>query len=166
MLDKMEHFRVLIVDDSLVIRGLLSKILASDKQIEVVDAVCSAEEASLFLEKQQVDVVTLDVEMPGTNGLQYLPTLCRLNLPVILLSGHAAEGADMRGTALMLGATACFNKANAVRDADKLIALVKAACRHRVKIDSLDANCLAHAKEEAARAANELGVRPEWKALH
>ena len=162
----MEHFRVLVVDDSLVIRGLLTNVLSADKDIKVVGAVCSAEEAANFLEKQEVDVVTLDVEMPGTSGLQYLPALRRLGLPVILLSGHAAEGADMRGTALLLGAAACFNKAHAVRDADKLIALVKAAGRHRVVIDSVDAHSLAHAKEEAAKAASVLGVRGEWNALH
>lgn len=162
----MEHFRVLVVDDSLVIRGLLTNVLSTDKEIKVVGAASSAEEAAIFLGKQQVDVVTLDVEMPGTSGLQFLPALRKLDLPVILLSGHAAEGSDMRGTALLLGAAACFNKAHAVRDADKLIALVKAAGRRRVTIDSVDAHSLAHAKDEAARATIALGVRSEWNAQH
>jgi len=68
--------------------------------------------------------------------------------------------------ALLLGASACFNKAHAVRDAAKLIELVKAAGRRRVTIDSIDAHSLAHAKDEAAKAATVLGVRPDWNALH
>lgn len=161
----MEHFRVLIVDDSLVIRSLLTDVLSGDREVTIVAAVASAEAATAVLDEHQVDVVTLDVEMPGISGLEYLPTLSRFNIPVVLLSGHAVEGSDLRGSALMLGADACFNKARAVSDGAKLIELVKSVARRQVSIGKADARSLARVQNAAKKAADELGVRADWHIL-
>ena len=161
----MDHFRVLIVDDSLVIRSLLTDVLGKDRAISIVAAVSSTSAATAILEEHQVDVVTLDVEMPGVSGLHYLPTLKQLDIPVIMLSSGAIEGAELRGLALLLGAAACFNKANALREAPKLIKLVKAAANRRVNIDKADAAARASAKEKSKGLAEALGVRSEWELL-
>lgn len=159
----MAQYRVLIVDDSVVIRGLLASVLGTDPSIRIVGSAGSAEEAADILTRQVVDVVTLDVEMPGTSGLQFLPALRRLNIPTILLSSQAIEGSELRGAALVLGAAACFNKAKVVRDAALLVGLVKAAARHQVQLDRSDSDALEQAKQKACVAARALGVRAAWQ---
>ena len=149
MLATMDHFRVLIVDDSLVIRGLLAKILDEDAEIEVAAAVSSAESAEKILRSEAIDVVTLDEEMPITSGIEFLPTMRRFKIPTILLSGRATVGSDLRGSALLLGATACFDKADAARGSAFLIQLVKSAGRGEVVLDAADLNALERARKAA-----------------
>ncbi|RYE37006.1 MAG: response regulator, partial [Hyphomicrobiales bacterium] len=64
-----DHVRVLIIDDSLVARSILSRLLDDAADIEVVAAVGDIEQAAAILSGTQVDVVTLDLEMPGSDGL-------------------------------------------------------------------------------------------------
>lgn len=126
----MEVINVLVVDDSLVIRGMLTNILEADKKIRVVGAVSSAADADNVISQQIVDVITLDIEMPGTNGLDYLPSLTRRRIPTIILSSQAS---GVREIALSRGAASCFDKANAVRDATILVNDVKLAALQKSK---------------------------------
>ena len=127
----MASINVLIVDDSLVIRAMMTGVLEKDKEVTVVGAASSASEAARILSETIVDVVTLDIEMPGTSGLEYLQVLTKKRIPVVMLSGHTADGSGMREEALGRGAFACFDKANAVRDAGQLLKLIKEAAQHR-----------------------------------
>ncbi|WP_340317566.1 response regulator [Rhizorhabdus argentea] len=127
----MAPINVLIVDDSLVIRAMMTGVLEKDKGLAVVGAASCASEAARILSETIVDVVTLDIEMPGTSGLEYLQTLTRKRIPVVMLSGHTADGSGAREQALERGAYACFDKANAVRDAGQLLKLIKEAAQHR-----------------------------------
>lgn len=117
----MDPINVLVVDDSLVIRGMLTNIFEADKRLRLVGAVSTAAEADRVIAQQIVDVVTLDVEMPGVNGLDYLVSLARRHIPTIILSSRASEDSEVRSIALSRGASSCFNKANAVRDAAILL---------------------------------------------
>lgn len=150
----MEQINVLVVDDSLVIRGMIVNILEKDSGITVVGAAASAADADAVLRSKIVDVVTLDIEMPGISGMDYLPSLARRHIPTVMLSGRTAEGSDERGAALRQGASACFNKANAVRDAAALIQQVKDAARKKVRLSAEDAAGL------SGKDANALAAPP------
>ncbi len=69
----MERFRVLVIDDSSVMRAMMAGVFEADHEIMLTGVVASAAEAEELLAHKKVDVVTLDVEMPGTTGLSYLP---------------------------------------------------------------------------------------------
>lgn len=128
---------VLVVDDSVTIRAMMMRVLGDAKGIRAT-AVRSAEEAEAALRVEHFDAVTLDVEMPGMNGLDYLQTLVRRKIPVVMLSSSTGRGADARARAMAEGASACFDKADAVREAAALIRLVRDAARGRKHRDPED----------------------------
>jgi chemotaxis response regulator CheB len=136
----MRLVRVLVVDDSLTIRAMMRQVLESDPEIRVAGLAGSAAEAETMLDDNLVDVITLDVEMPVKSGLDYLEELrARRATPVIMLSSYTARGEEMRAKALLLGAAGCFNKANAVREKDRLLKLVKDAAHREARISREDA---------------------------
>jgi len=129
-----EKINVLIVDDSLVIRGMLSSIIESDPRLRVVGAVASAEDADAVIGRQIVDVVTLDIEMPGISGLDYLSSLARRRIPAVMLSSRIGDKKSKDAEiALARGAITCFNKTEAVRGAAELLGSVREAARHKGK---------------------------------
>jgi two-component system chemotaxis response regulator CheB len=103
--------KVLIVDDSALIRKLLSTILASDKAIEVVGAARDPYDARDKINELKPDVVTLDVEMPKMDGITFLKNMMRLHpLPVIMISSLTKKGADVTLQALEAGAVDFVSK--------------------------------------------------------
>lgn len=104
--------RTLIVDDSPTMHALIGRKLAADPEIEVVGVAHDANEARAQIKALNPDVVTLDVEMPGMNGLEFLERLMRLRpTPVVMLSTLTSAGADVSLAALELGAFDCYDKA-------------------------------------------------------
>lgn len=107
-----DRTRVLIVDDSRIFRAALEEALAGQEEIEVVGSVFSGAKALEFLRAAPPDLVTLDVEMPGMDGLETLLAIQRFNaarpeaLPVgvIMVSRLTEEGADVTIQALEAGA--------------------------------------------------------------
>ncbi len=100
-----ERVRVLIVDDSALMRKLLADILAGAPEIEVIGLARDGEEAVQLTAKLKPDVVTLDVEMPGRSGLDILPDLLAAHdAAVLMISTHTKEGAAVTLTALERGA--------------------------------------------------------------
>jgi two-component system, chemotaxis family, protein-glutamate methylesterase/glutaminase len=97
--------RVLIVDDSRMIRDVLTDILKEQPDIEVVGAAADAFEARDMIRDLKPDVVTLDVEMPKMNGLEFLDKLMRAKpMPVVMISSFTETGSDITFRALELGA--------------------------------------------------------------
>jgi two-component system chemotaxis response regulator CheB len=96
----------MIVDDSAVIRGLLTKTLESEPDIKVVSTVANGQAAIDALKRFDVDVVVLDIEMPVMDGMTALPLLLRADpgLRVIMASTLTTRGADIALRALRLGA--------------------------------------------------------------
>jgi two-component system chemotaxis response regulator CheB len=99
-----ERVRVLIVDDSALMRKILSDMLKGSPEIEVVATARGADEALDLASRLRPDVITLDVEMPGKSGLDILPALVASCAAVIMLSSFTREGADVTLAALELGA--------------------------------------------------------------
>jgi two-component system chemotaxis response regulator CheB len=107
----MKHTRVLIVDDSATIRRLLAAVLARDPNIEVVGAAPDAAVARQMIKDLNPDVLTLDVEMPNMNGLEFLEKIMRLRpMPVVMVSTLTQKGAEVTLSALEIGAVDYFAK--------------------------------------------------------
>ncbi|WP_421762255.1 protein-glutamate methylesterase/protein-glutamine glutaminase [Devosia sp.] len=106
--------KVLVVDDSALIREVLSRTLGRDGDIVVVGTAEDPIEARSKVKDLSPDVVTLDIEMPNMNGLQFLDKLMRLHpLPVVMVSTLTTKGASETLLALELGAVDFVAKPNA-----------------------------------------------------
>jgi two-component system chemotaxis response regulator CheB len=100
-----QKIRVLVIDDSALVRNLLSRILSEDRDIEVVGVAQDAYVAREQIKTLEPDVLTLDVEMPRMDGLQFLRNLMRLRpMPVVMCSSLTERGAAVTLSALELGA--------------------------------------------------------------
>ncbi|MEW9854536.1 protein-glutamate methylesterase/protein-glutamine glutaminase [Novosphingobium sp. M1R2S20] len=130
--------RVVVVDDSPSMRMALNRILSADPEIEVVGLAPEPHAARAMIRELNPDVVTLDVEMPGMDGLSFLEKIMRLRpMPVVMCSTLTARGTEVTIEALRLGAVDCIakpcgNPLEIARDADHLRKTVKAAARSRV----------------------------------
>nr|WP_286240976.1 chemotaxis response regulator protein-glutamate methylesterase [Neptuniibacter halophilus] len=101
----MDITRVLVVDDSAVVRSILTELLSQDPGLEVVGAAVDPYDARDKIKQLKPDVLTLDIEMPKMDGLTFLKNLMKLNpMPVVMLSTLTHEGADATLQALELGA--------------------------------------------------------------
>jgi two-component system chemotaxis response regulator CheB len=131
-----ERIRVLVVDDSALMRKLIPAILARDSSIEVVGTAMDGAFALKKIEELQPDVVTLDLEMPRMDGMETLRLIMRrAPLPVILFSTHSKEGGYATLKALAMGAVDFLAKPKDAAAgrldeiADQLIAKIKVAKR-------------------------------------
>lgn len=103
--------RVLIVDDSAVVRQTLSEILSSDPSIEVLGTAADPFVAAAHIETEIPDVITLDIEMPRMNGLTFLQKIMSQHpIPVVICSSLAEEGAQSAFKALEYGAVEIIAK--------------------------------------------------------
>jgi len=132
--------RLLIVDDSALMRKLLTDLLRLSPDIEVVGAARNGSEALELADALAPDVVTLDIEMPGMSGLEVLPLLLKAHpIPVIMISALTQEGAEVTLSALELGAVDFLPKPDRYQVAqlkasnDLLISKVLSAARSRVR---------------------------------
>ena len=129
--------RVLVVDDSALMRKLIPQILQTDSSIRVVGTAMDGNFGLKKLEELQPQVVTLDLEMPGMGGLEMLKEITRRSrIPVIVVSSHSTEGASITLKALSLGAFDFVAKpvdvtARMPEIATELIAKIKAAAQSR-----------------------------------
>ncbi len=103
----MRKIRVLVVDDAVVIRSMVTAILKSDPEIEVVGVAANGKIALSKIESLKPDILTLDIEMPEMNGLETLAELRKrgIRLPVIMFSTLTERGAATTLEALALGAS-------------------------------------------------------------
>jgi two-component system chemotaxis response regulator CheB len=97
--------RVLVVDDSALMRGLLSQMISMAPDMDVVGTAPDAQTAREMIKALNPDVLTLDVQMPKMGGLEFLERLMRLRpMPVVMVSSFTDAGSDTTLKALELGA--------------------------------------------------------------
>jgi len=132
--------KVLVVDDSAVVRQILTEILSADPGIEVVGSAADPLIAREKIKRLNPDVITLDVEMPRMDGLAFLENLMRLHpLPVVMISSLTERGADTTLQALALGAVDFISKPKLDVSrgleayAQEIVSKVKAAAQARVR---------------------------------
>ena len=135
----MARIRILVVDDSTVIRMLLCEILAQDPELEVLASACDGQIALAKIQQLKPDLVTLDIEMPVMDGLATLKELRKTDtkLPVIMFSALTERGASATLDALSLGASDYVTKPSNMGSQDaataaiqaELIPKIKALCR-------------------------------------
>jgi two-component system chemotaxis response regulator CheB len=161
----MAAIRILVVDDSVVIRKVLSDALTADASIEVAGTAADGNIALAKIPQVNPDLITLDVEMPGKSGIETLVEIRKLypRLPVIMFSTMTERGASVTLDALSLGASDYVTKpSNAgslqqtrARIQAELIPKIKALCR---KASGLTQHAAPLAKAAAPRiAASRLG---------
>jgi two-component system chemotaxis response regulator CheB len=132
--------RVLIVDDSSLMRRLIADVLSADPELEVVGAAPDPLRAWELIQRLRPDVLTLDVEMPKMNGLEFLEKLMRAHpMPVVMVSSLTEPSCDLGLRALALGAVDVIAKpkldvARAMGEISaELIEKVKGAAHARVR---------------------------------
>jgi two-component system, chemotaxis family, protein-glutamate methylesterase/glutaminase len=136
----MNKIRVLIIDDSMLIRKILTEVLNSSPDIEVVGAAADPLIARDMIKQLSPDVLTLDIEMPHMDGITFLRNLMRLRpTPVVMISTLTEKGAEVTLEALTLGAVDFIAKpkvdvVNTLNSyADEIISKVKMAARANVR---------------------------------
>ncbi len=134
----MNKVRVLVVDDSALMRKLIPQMVETDQSIEVVGTAMDGTFCLKKIEELRPTVVTLDLQMPGMNGIDTLKEIMRRHpLPVIVVSSHSTDGASITFKALGLGAFDFVTKpqdasAHMAETARQLIAKIKAAADCKV----------------------------------
>ncbi len=138
----MKKIRLLIIDDSALIRTMLTKIFETSSEIEVIGTAADPIIAREKIKKLSPDVLTLDIEMPRMDGLTFLRNLMRLRpMPVVMISTLTEKGAEVTLEALKIGAVDFVAKpkvdvSNTLQSyADDLIAKVKAASLANIQME-------------------------------
>ena len=134
MADTVNKIKCIVVDDAALMRAMIKQLLASDPQIEVIDTAGSAPVALKKIREQCPDVVTMDIEMPGMDGIALLrEVMSDCPVPVVMVSSHTQAGAQKTLEAMEAGAVDYVSKptggkgANLHEIAAVLIAKVKQA---------------------------------------
>jgi chemotaxis response regulator CheB len=118
----MTKVRVLIVDDSVTIRAMLEEVLGREPDFVLVGSAADAESALRMIHQFHPDVVTIDIAMPGKDGLALLDAV-RLNTHAVMLTSKADAATD----SFDRGAFGFFHKAQILTDSRKLVKMVRAA---------------------------------------
>jgi len=157
----MSKIKVLIVDDSAVIRNIVREILQSDRQIEVVGEAEDPLIARDLIKQLNPDVITLDVEMPKMDGITFLSNIMRLRpMPVVMLSTLTTKGADTTLHALELGAVDFIGKpsdSELLKGPEKFKNMLLEKVKQAAKIDQKNfklSNTLQNKTEKAAMSFN------------
>jgi len=133
-----EPVRVLIVDDSLTIRAMLSQIIDQDEHFRLVGAVASADEARSRLAFNPPDVMLLDLVMPGKGGLEFLSEVMATEpLPIVIASSQVNYAGKMHDEVLRRGAVACVPKGSITRDTPGFLKTLRQAAKRKVKAKPL-----------------------------
>ncbi len=141
----MGTIKVMIVDDSALVRQTLTKILDSDPEIEVVDTAADPIFAAKKMIKNPPDVITLDMEMPRMNGITFLSKImAQYPVPVVIISSLTTKNAELSMKALEIGAVDVITKPKIANkeffeeSKIRIIDAVKAAAKTDIKKNEAD----------------------------
>jgi two-component system chemotaxis response regulator CheB len=138
------NIKVLVVDDSAIVRKVLSEELSHEKEIEVVGTAPDPYVARDKIVRLKPDVITLDIEMPRMDGLTFLKKLMRhYPIPVIIVSSLTREGGNLAMEALALGALEVISKPSAaysvgdmsIQLAEKIRAVASVNIKNKIRLD-------------------------------
>lgn len=161
------QIRVMLVDDSAVIRGILSKTLESDPAITVVSSVANGEMALSIVKKADPNIIILDVEMPVMDGLTALPQLLKAcpSTKVIMFSSLTEKGASVTLKAMTLGAVECLVKPNSTQDTGagsafqkNIVDLIKGLVPQHARTPAADARTAAPPPRTTAKITLQQGL--------
>lgn len=120
--------RLLIVDDSLTIRAMLEQVISRDEDIDIVGVASGGEQALVMIRRHRPDVVTIDIAMPGMNGLVLMEKVLADSISVPLVVSSLSQ---RRQEAIRRGASGFFDKTQLMVESWKLTGLIKAVGRGR-----------------------------------
>jgi two-component system chemotaxis response regulator CheB len=134
----MKEIKVLVIDDSAVIRQTLTHLLNQDESIQVIGTAADPFIAAAKLREEIPDVITLDVEMPRMDGLTFLKKLMSQHpIPVVVISSLTAKGTESAILAMEYGAVAVLKKPSSysmsAMDVQQIIDGVKSAAKSRLR---------------------------------
>jgi two-component system chemotaxis response regulator CheB len=137
-----KEIKVLVIDDSAVVRQTLAQILSQDESIEIIGTAADPFIAAMKMRDQVPDVITLDVEMPRMDGLTFLKKLMSQHpIPVVVISSLTARGTESAILAMEYGAVAVLKKPSSysmmAMDVQQIIEGVKSAAKSRLRRRSL-----------------------------
>lgn len=134
----MQKIRVLIVDDAVLVRSRVSRVLSSDPELEVVGVAADGYIALAKIPQVNPDVIILDIEMPQMNGLETLAAIRKTYplLAVIMFSTLTARGAKTTLSALSLGATDYATKPTNTDSIDEAIQHIRNELIPKIKVHS------------------------------
>ena len=126
--------KVLVVDDSALMREMISKMLSEDPEIEVLDTAHDTNDARSKIKSLNPDIITLDIEMPGMDGISFLEKIMTLRpMPVIMCSTLTQKGAEETIKCLEIGAVDFVGKPFAQENKDSIL-LLKNQLISKIKI--------------------------------
>jgi two-component system chemotaxis response regulator CheB len=159
----MEKIRVLVVDDSAVIRRVIREAFLSDGSFEVVGTASNGRIALAMIEQHRPDAITLDIEMPEMNGLQTLSAIRARNLqiPVIMFSTLTERGADATIEALTRGASDYVTKPSQTSGFADATELVRAQLIPKLKSLCGKSHVMAASFLDRAGAPAALAIRQQ-----
>ncbi|WMJ81291.1 chemotaxis response regulator protein-glutamate methylesterase [Clostridium sp. MB40-C1] len=130
----MDKIKVIVVDDSALMRKIISDIINSDNSMEVIATCRNGEDLLIKLQKQKPDVITLDVEMPKMDGITTLKNLKlnKYNIPIIVLSSISKRGTDLTFECLENGAFDFIPKPSGAISLD--INKIEEALKNKIKL--------------------------------
>jgi two-component system chemotaxis response regulator CheB len=131
----MAQIRILIVDDAVVVRRMLTDMLEGDPELEVVDTAANGKIALEKLKTIELDVMVLDLDMPEMDGLEVLDAVRKINptLPIIVFSTLTERGANKTLEALYKGATDYVTKPSTLRGGTNAIDTIRSELIPKVK---------------------------------